>query len=206
VAPTYLVIQGSQKAWPHRSTKGRRTGPSCFSFLPHFLALPALPGASPALLDPAPPSAPANSGAEGLPLSTAISSSPPAAVAAAAAAARRVALVAADLELLAAAASSVDVVGAGAVGVGGAGAGEPAVAAARAAAAAPAADKGLSKSSKQMGQLLQAYCWLRIAAWSRLMAASLCAQACSTGRRKGGNDSKRFTAVTRAPTAQDALW
>jgi hypothetical protein len=33
-----------------------------------------------------------------------------------------------------------------------------------------------------MGQLLQAYCWLRIAAWSRLMAASLSAQACGKSK------------------------
>jgi hypothetical protein len=42
--------------------------------------------------------------------------------------------------------------------------------------------RGASKSSRQMGQLLAAYCWLRMADWSRLMAASLSAQVCSNGR------------------------
>lgn len=179
-----MVMQASQKACPQRSTSGLRPSGLASLFPPFLSVLPLAGAPSPLpalrpLLGPAAAVAPLlppapSRGAEGLasPSAPSISTSidPPAATAAA----RRVAVAARELP----AASNEDP--AGADGLGGAGAGERADAAARAAAAAPAAVSGVSKSSRQIGQLLDAYCCLRMAAWSRLIAASLSAQACSS--------------------------
>lgn len=161
---THLLMQGSQKAWPQRSTNGFFPLPSpLLSLFPPFLSLLPLPGTPSAVLTPlllpaAPPApaSPPSRGADRLllappsPFSSSSYAAPPGA-----AAARRA--TDAERELPA----SADP--AGAEGLGGAGAGERATAAARAAAAAPAAVRGASKSSRQMGQLLAAYCWLRMA-------------------------------------------
>lgn len=73
------MMQGSQKAWPQRSTKGLRPAAAFFCsaaalLLPPFLSLLALPGASRTallllLLGPAPPVSELvpSKGAEGLP-------------------------------------------------------------------------------------------------------------------------------------------
>lgn len=187
----HLVMQGSQKACPQRSTSGLRPSGLASLFPPFLSVLLPLAGA---LLGPAAAAAPLlppapSRGAEGLasPSAPSISTSidPPAA----AAAARRVAVAARELP---AAASAEDP--AGADGLGGAGAGERADAAARAAAAAPAAVSGVSKSSRQIGQLLDAYCCLRMAAWSRLIAASLSAHACRSRHHTAQHSARHKTA------------
>lgn len=174
----YFVMQGSQNACPQRSTSG--FCPSFFfSLVSPFFSLLAVAELSPGplpllLLGPAGAAAlsPPSKGADGLTSPSAPFNSRSTEDPAPAPAAAR--LVAADTRELPAASADPP---AGAEGLGGAGAGRADDAAARAAAAAPAADNGMSKSSKQIGQLLDAYCWLRMAAWSRLIAASFSAHA-----------------------------